>query len=563
MTEKTEETKGAYYEKPKKTETWSGIPLKEVYTPEDVKDIDYQRDVGEAGEYPYTRAIHRDMYRFKLPTRRIICGFGSASDTNKRLKYNISQGFTGLDIYPDIPTQLMVEPYHHWAEGEVGVVGPSISSLRDFEDLVEGIPLDRITAFWRNNIITIGFLTIMCERQGLNLAALRGQIGNSHPIQSWILNPGFEGRSPALLDLRIKLGVDTIEYCTRYMPSFYSGYIDGYNIREFGLSAPQELAWIYTQGIDYIDRILRRGLDIDDFAPRISFFITSHRDFFEEIAKFRAARRMWAKLMKERYGAKNPKSLKFRFALETAGSTLTAEQPLNNIVRIAYECMSAMLGGAQSMSPPSYLEAVCLPSEESAMIAVRTQQILALETGVANVTDPLGGSYYIEWLTNKVEEESRKLIKEIEDLGGLVEATKKGWSDQMVNRVIIQRYRELESGERVYVGKNCYTIEEKETPGGYFKNPSHDFEAGRGREIIERHKKLMETRDNSKVKEAVYNLWKTAKASKEDERINLIPAVIEAEKTYATLAEMNGAIRQGWGLRYDPFGEVESPFKFD
>ncbi len=560
MSQKVEEVKETYYEKPKKTETWSGIPLKEVYTPEDVKDIEYQRDIGEAGEYPYTRGIYRDMYRFKLPTRRIISGFGSASDSNKRLKYYISQGFTGLDVIGDRATGFGAD--HPRVQNAVGVGGVSISSLRDFEDLVEGIPLDKITVLWRG-WCTVPYLAIMCERQGLNLAALRGTILNGYPVNSWQTYPSPEGRPPAVLDMQVKMNVDTVEYCTRYMPSFYCTYIDSYNIREFGLSAPQELAWVYTQGIDYFDRVVRRGLDIDDFGPRITFFMTSHRDFFEEIAKFRAARRMYAKLMKERYGAKDPRSLKFRFAVETAGSSLTPEQPLNNVVRIAYECMSAMLGGVQSMSPPSYLEPVSLPTEESARLQVRTQQILSLETGVANVADPLGGSYYIEWLTNKLEEEARNIIKEIEDLGGVTEAAKKGWSDQMVQKALIQRHKELESGERVYVGKNCYTIEEKETPGGYFKNPSHDFEEGRGKEIIANLKKLKETRDNNKVKEALYNLWKKAKEAKEDERVNLVYPTIDACKAYATDMEIRGTIREAWGIRYDAFGEVESPFKFD
>ncbi len=559
MTEKVEE-KEAYYEKPKKTETWSGIPLKEVYTPEDIKDIDYQRDIGEAGEYPYTRGIYRDMYRYKVPTRRIISGFGSASDSNKRLKYYIKEGFTGLDVYGDIISTFGLDADHPRAWGEVGVQGVSICSLHDFEDLVEGIPLDKITVVWRG-WCTVPYLAIMCERQGLNLAALRGTILNAHPGDMyWIEGP------PGCLEtlpLRLKMSVDTVEYCTRNMPSFYCTYNDSYNLREWGLSATQELGRLFSIAIEYNDHVLRRGLGIDEFGPRITFFMTSHRDFFEEIAKFRTARRMWAKIMKERYGAKDPRSLRFRFAVETAGSSLTPQQPLNNVVRIAYECMSAMLGGVQSMSPPSYLEPVCLPTEESAMLQVRTQQILALETGVSNVTDPVGGSYYIEWLTNKLEEEGNKILKEIMEQGGAIEASKNGWVDRMVNKALVQRQKALESGERVYVGVNCYTIEEKETPGGYFKNPTHDFEAGRGKAIVERVKRLKESRDNNKVKEALYNLWKMAKASREDEKINLVYPTIEAAKVYATQQEVEGTIREAWGYRYDPFGEVESPFKFD
>ncbi len=558
MAQKVEETKE--YEKPKKTETWSGIPLKEVYTPEDIKGIDYQKDIGEAGEYPYTRGIYRDLYRYKVPTRRIISGFGSPSDTNKRLKYYIAQGFTGLDVYPDIISCFPLDADHPRAWGEIGVQGVSCCNLRDMEEICEGIPLDKVTAFWR---IPPTYLALMCEKQEIPLAALRGTVGGGAAGHD---GPWIQSAPGAIKDfpLRQKMGVDNVEYCTRHMPSLYCTYYDSYNIREWGLSATQELGWLFSKCTESNDLIVKRGIGIDEFGPRITFFMTSHRDFFEEIAKFRAARRMWARIMKERYGAKDPRSLRFRFAVETAGSSLVPEQPLNNVVRIAYECMSAMLGGVQSMSPPSYLEPVCLPTEESAMLQVRTQQILQLETGVSNVTDPCGGSYYIEWLTNQIEEEARKIMKEVEEIGGARAAVLNGWVDRMVNKALIQRQREMESGERVYVGKNCYTIEEKpETPGGYFKNPTHDFEAGRGKEIIARLKTLKETRDNNKVKETLYELWKKAKASKEGASINLLPFSMEAEKVYATRGEVNGVIREAWGYRYDPFGEVEMPFKFD
>jgi methylmalonyl-CoA mutase N-terminal domain/subunit len=354
----------------------------------------------------------------------------------------------------------------------------------------------------------------------------------------------------------LRLAVDTVEYCTRNMPKFYATYIDGYNLREYGLSAPQELAWTFSQGIAYIDAILERGLDIDEFGPRITFFMTSHKDFFEEIAKFRAARRMWAKIMKERYGAKDPRSMQFRFAVETAGSSLTSQQPLNNIIRITYQVIAAMLGGVQSMSPPSYLEAVSLPTEESARLQVRTQQILTYETGIPNVSDPLGGSYYMESLTNKLEEESNKILKEIEDRGGLVEAAKSGWVDEMIDKVVLQRQREVENNQRIVVGVNAFTVDESETPGGYFKNPAHEHELARGKEVVARVKRLKETRDNKKVKEALDRLQVKAK----ERKANLIPLMIEAAKAYATQGEIMGTIRQAYGLGYDPFGDIESPF---
>ena len=555
MTEKGKERMGAYQDTPQKPETWSGIPLNEIYTPKDVEGIDYQRDIADAGEYAFTRGIHRNMYRGKYPTRRIICGFGSAADTNKRLKFNIESGFSGLDVQLDLPSYLdVIDADHPRAEGEVGVQGVNLCSLQDFEDLVEGIPLDKITTVWRGSM-TIPYIVIMAERQGLDPATLRGTIMNRFRLADMWVHGFPEGFAP--LDLKIKLNVDTAEYCAKNMPSFYATYIDGYNLREYGLSAPQELAWIFSQATSYVDAILKRGLGIDDFGPRITFFMTSHRDFFEEIAKFRAARRMWAKIVKERYGAKDPRSMKFRFAIETAGSTVLSQQPLNNIVRIAYEAMAAMLGGAQSMSPTSYLEAVSLPTEESARLAARTQQILAYETGIANVSDPLGGSYYLEYLTSKLEEESSKLLEEIEKLGGIVTAAKTGWVDQMIERALLHRQKEVETGERIMVGLNAFATDEGETTADYFRNPAHEYELARGKEITARVKRLKATRDNGKVRDALDNLRSEAQ---EGEEVNLIPAIIKAAKTYATGGEIMGTIRQAFGLRYDPFGEIESPF---
>lgn len=553
MIDKGEGITEAYYDRSQKAETWSGIPLKEIYTPEDIEGIDYQKDIGDAGEYPFTRGIHRNMYRGKYPTRRIICGFGSASDTNKRLKFNIEQGFTGLDVYPDVAGIMHIDADHPRAENEPGVQGVSISSLQDFEDLVDGIPLDKVTVIWRT-FLSIPYLSIMAERQGLNLASFRGTILNLHPLATlWIEAPpgGFSS-----LDLWLKLAVDTVEYCTRNMPKFYATYIDGYNLREYGLSAPQELAWAFSQGIAFIDAILERGLNIDDFGPRITFFMSAHKDFFEEIAKFRAARRMWAKIMKERYGARDPRSMQLRFALETAGSSLTAQQPLNNIVRITYQVLAGMLGGVQSMSPPSYLEAVSLPTEESARLQARTQQILIYETGIPHVSDPLGGSYYVEYLTSKLEEETNSLLKEIEKLGGIVDAAKAGWVDQMLDKAMLQRQKEVESKERIVVGVNAFSVDESEVPSGYFRNPAHEHESARGKDIVARVKRLKETRDNRSVKETLNNL----RIKAEEKKTNLVPLMIEAAKTYATQGEIMGTLRQAYGLSYDPFAQIESPF---
>ncbi len=556
MTEDANTTE-SHYGKAQKTETWSGIHLEEIYTPEDVRGIEYKRDLADAGEYPFTRGIHRNMYRGKYPTRRMISGFGSATDTNQRLKYYLKTGFSGLDVYPDIAGMLNIDADHPRCKGEVGVQGVSISSLQDFEDLADGLPLDKINGLWRG-YVTIPFIVIMAERQNIDIAKLRGTILNVHPLvvhYAGELSP--EGLD--LVPLHLKLIVDIVEYCTKYMPNFYCTYFDGYNLREYGLTAPQELAWVFTQAIDFIDRILKRGLKMDEFGPRMTFFLSSHIGFFEEIAKFRAARRMWARIMREKYGAKDPRAQQMKFAVETAGSTVVAPQPRNNIVRIAYEAMAATLGGVQSMSLPSYLEAISLPTEESARIAVNTQLILNYETGVCDVSDPLGGSYYVEYLTSKIEEETNEIIKEIMSMDGIVEAAKAGWVDKIINEAVVKRQKEIENKDRVIVGLNEFVAEEEEeVPVNYFENPAHEHVANRGNEITDKLKKLKATRDNTKVIESLRKL--RAKAE-EGEHVNLVSFAIEAAKAYATIGEIIGIIREAYGYKYDPFDEIESPLK--
>ena len=555
MTENTNKLSAELTQNSLNTETWSGIPLRELYTPNDIQHIDYNKEIGDSGKYPFVRGIHGNMYRGKYPTRRMISGFGSATDTNKRLKYYLKSGFTGLDVYPDIAGLLNIDADHPRAEGEVGVQGVSISSLQDFEELIDGIPLDKVNGLWRC-FTTIPFIIAIAEKQGIDPSKLRGTILNAHPLVLHYVGE-FSPEGLDLVPLHLKLIVDIVEYCTKYMPNFYCTYIDGYNIREYGLTAPQELAWIFTQGMDFIDRIVKRGLAIDEFGPRITFFLSSHIDFFEEIAKFRAARKMWAKIIKEKYGAKDPRSQQLRFAIETAGSTLYAPQPRNNIIRIAYEAMAATLGGVQSMSLPSYLEPISLPTEESARLAVNTQQILAYETGVSNVSDPLGGSYYVEYLTDRLEQEANKMINEIESKGGIVEAAKIGWVDSMINREAIRRQKELEAGKRIVIGLNAFVDKDAVDSLEYFKNPTHAHELGKGKDVIARVKKLKRTRDNNLVRAALMELHGKCK---EGENVNLIPATIRAVKAYATVGEIIGTIREAFGYKYDPFGEIKSPF---
>jgi len=542
----------AYFEKPKKTETWSGFPLKEVYAPADVRRISYRRDVGDPGRFPYTRGIYRDMYRGRYWTRREVCGYGTAADTNERLKFHIEEGASGLSVIPDVPSHLGIDGDHPQARDEVGLQGAPLTSLRDMEDLVAGIPLDKITMSFNESAcscpVTLAQYIIAAEKQGVEKAKLRGTMQND-PLHARYC--GYRPNNP--IDLSVKTSTDIIEYCTKNMPLWTTGNVNLYDWREMGINAPQEIAFGFSVAMAYIDGALRRGLDIDEFAPRRAFYCSAHIDFFEEIAKLRAARRMWARIMKERYGAKDPRSLMFRFGVHTAGCSLFPQQPLNNIMRIAYEALAAVLGGVQSLHCCSYDEPIALPTEEAHRIAIRTQQILAYETGVANVTDPLGGSYYVESLTNGIEAEAVRIMEEIEEAGGAVEAMRTGWFDQEVEKAALKYQQEIDSGERIIVGVNAFTAEtEKETPGGV-----HRVDLESQRTQLKNVSELKKTRDIRKVREA---LGKLRGETERGEQVNLMPAILEAVSAYATRGEIMGTIRQVYGYSYDPLGTIESPF---
>lgn len=552
MAVKVERLTEAYFEKLKKTETWSGFPVKEVYAPDDVRRISYRRDIGDPGQFPYTRGIYRDMYRGRYWTRREVCGYGTTADTNERLKFHIEEGASGLSVIPDVPSQLGIDGDHPQAMDEVGLQGAPLTSLRDMEDLVAGIPLDKITMSFNESAcscpVTLAQYIIAAEKQGVEMAKLRGTMQND-PLHARYC--GYRPNNP--IDLSIRTSTDIIEYCTRNMPLWTSGNVNLYDWREMGINAPQEIAFGFSVAMAYIDGALRRGLDIDEFAPRRAFYCSAHIDFFEEIAKLRAARRMWARIMKERYGAKDPRSLMFRFGVHTAGCSLFPQQPLNNIVRIAYEALTAVLGGVQSLHCCSYDEPIALPAEEANRIAIRTQQILAYETGVANVTDPLGGSYFVESLTNKIEDEAVRIMGEIEKAGGALEAMRTGWFDQEVEKAAVKYQREIDSGERIIVGVNAFTIErEKETPGGV-----HRVDPQSQRIQLDNLSELKETRDNRKVREALATLRKEAERG---EQVNLMPAIMQAVSAYATRGEIMGTIRQVYGYSYDPLGVIKSPF---
>lgn len=540
----------AYYEKPQHHRTWSGYEVKEIYTPEDRAGEDYQRDIGDAGSYPYTRGLHRNMFRGRYWTRREVVGLGSPADTHERLSYCYQQGGTGLNSIADVTCEMGLDVDHPFAVKEVGLTGVNITSIKDMEALVGDIPLDKVS--W--SLITastaaaptMAQYVALAQQKGFDISRLRGSIQND-PIHFRYC--GFKPACP--LDLSIKLGSDVMEFCTEHMPKWYHTTVNMYDIREQGVTAPQEIGFGLGIAMCYIDELLRRGLTIDEFAPRFSFYVSCHIDLFEEVAKIRAARRMWARLLKEKYGAKNPRSMQFRFAVHTAGCSLTAQQPLNNLVRIAYQAMAAVLGGVQSLHCCSYDEPMCLPSEQGHQQALRTQQILAYETGVTNVADPLGGSYYVESLTDQMEEEATKIMTQVEELGGMEEAIRSEWLDAQFKREALQRQKEIDNNEKLVVGVNIFTTEpETTTPLG-----AQRVSRQSAQQQIEATRELKRSRDAKCLNDAIRRLQHDAAAGR-----NTIPAMIDATRAYATTAELLGTVREVYGYSYDPLEIIDSPF---
>lgn len=540
----------AYYEKPASTRTWSGYDVKEIYTPLDRTGESYEKDIGDAGEYPFTRGLHRNMFRGRYWTRREVVGIGSPADTHERAAYCFQNGATGLNTIADVTYEMGLDADHPWAQNEVGLTGVNISHIQDMETLVGDIPLDKVS--W--SLITastaaaptMAQYVAVARDKGYDISKLRGSIQND-PIHFRYC--GFRPACP--LDLSIKLGSDVMEFCTREMPKWYYTTVNMYDLREQGITAPQEIAYGFGIAMCYIDELIRRGLDIDDFAPRFTFYVSCHIDLFEELAKIRAARRMWARLMKEKYGAKNPRSMHFRFAVHTAGCSLIPQQPLNNLVRIAFEALTAVLGGVQSLHCCSYDEPMCLPTEKGHLQALRTQQIIAYETGVTNVADPLGGSYYVESLTDKMEEEALRYMKEVEDLGGMEEAIRTEWLDHRFEQEAVKRQKEVDDLEKLVVGVNVFTSEpEKTTPLGVQR-----ISKTSAKSQIDGVKRLKMARDPNRWKEAVARLRDDAAEGK-----NTIPAMVEATKAFATTGEMLGAVREVFGYSFDPMNILDSPF---
>src|SRR5512141_557203 len=504
-----------------------------LYTALDVTQ-ESAESLGVPGTYPYTRGIHPTGYRGKLWTMRQFAGFGSARDTNERFKFLLAHGQTGLSTAFDFPTLMGYDSDHPRSEGEVGKTGVAISSLADMEVLFDGIPLDEVSTSMTINgpaPILWCFYIAAAEKKGISSEKLRGTIQNDILKEYMAQHAWCFPIEPAL-----RLIVDCFEWGARHAPQWNTVSISGYHIREAGATAAQELAFTLADGFTYVERGIARGLDVDSFAPRLSFFWDIHNDFFEEIAKLRAARRIWARHMKERYGAKDPRSLVMRFHSQTAGVTLTAQQPMNNIIRVAYQAMAAVLGGTQSLHTNSMDETLALPTEESVQVALRPQQVLAYETGVSYVMDPLGGSYYVEALTNQLEEEAEELFHQIDEVGGVVAGLETGWLQRKIAESAARQQWEVEQHRRVIVGVNEFVTDEPELTIPLLK--IGDTEA----EQRERLANLRVTRDNARVEKALAALHAAAKSDE-----NMMPHILEAARSYCTLYEIRAAMEEVFG----------------
>jgi methylmalonyl-CoA mutase N-terminal domain/subunit len=515
--------------------TISGLDNEPVCTPDNV-EIDYDRDLGYPGVYPYTRGVYPSMYRGRLWTMRQFAGFGTAAETNARFHYLLEHGQTGLSTAFDMPTLMGYDSDHPKSLGEVGREGVAVDSLEDMERLFAGIPLGEVSTSMTINApaaMLLAFYICVAEEQGVARGRLRGTIQTDIlkeyiAQKEWIFPP-----EPSM-----RLCVDMIEFCAREVPLWHPVSISGYHIREAGSTAAQELAFTLADGFAYVEAALDRGLGVDDFAPRLSFFFNAHIDFFEEVAKYRAARRIWAKEMRERYGARNPRSWLMRFHTQTAGVSLTAQQPEVNIIRTALEALAAVLGGTQSLHTNSFDEALALPTEHAVKLALRTQQVIAHETGVTNTIDPLGGSYYVEDLTNRLEAEAYDYFGRIRELGGVVAAIKENFFQREIAEASFRYQSEVESGRRVVVGVNRYDDpDEKEV------EILHIDQALESKQV-ERVKGLRARRDSAAVERALTRLREDAAS----EGTNLMPAMIEASKAYVTMGEMCDSLREVWGV---------------
>jgi methylmalonyl-CoA mutase, N-terminal domain len=521
-------------------ETVSLDEVKRLYTPADVAEIDYERDTSFPGEFPYTRGIHPTGYRGKLWTMRQFAGFGTPEETNARFKYLMAQGQTGLSVAYDLPTLMGYDADSALSEGEVGKCGVAVSSLADMEVLFDGIPLEEVTVSQTINApasVLLAMYLVVAEKQGADFRKISGTLQNDILKEYIAQKEWIYPIRPAM-----KLVVDTFEFCTRHVPKYNPISVSGYHIREAGATALQELAFTLRDGVEYVQWGVDAGLDVDEFVPRISFFFNAHNDFFEEIAKYRAARRIWSRVMRERFGARDPRTMQLRFHTQTAGVSLTVQQPLNNIVRVAIQALAGVLGGTQSLHTDAYDEALALPTDQAALIALRTQQIIAEETGVAHTVDPLGGSWYVESLTKKMEDGALDYFAKIDAMGGMVEAVEKGFPQREIQDSAYQYQKAVERGDQTIVGVNKYVMEEEHTKLDILVIN----EAVRERQVA-RLEETRRRRDRGAVSNALEKLKRAAAAGD-----NTMPATIEAVRAYATLGEICDALRDVYGLYEEP-----------
>ncbi len=518
----------------------SSRPIARLYTPLDIPDFDYMRDLGFPSEYPFTRGVQPTMYRGRLWTMRQFAGMGTAEESNKRYKFLLANGQTGLSVAFHLPTIFGRDSDHPYSLGEVGKLGVAIDSLKDMEILFDGIPLDKVTTSMTINApasILLAMYMVAAQKQGVPSDRIGGTIQNDilkeyMAQKSWIFPP-----EPSM-----RLITDIMEYATKNIPRWNTISISGYHIREAGSTAAQELAFTLANGMEYVRAGIAAGLDVDAFAPRLSFFFNAHNDIFEEVAKYRAARRIWAREMKETFGAKKTRSLWMRFHTQTAGCSLTAQQPMVNIVRTAYQALAAVLGGTQSLHTNSMDEALCLPTEEAVRVALRTQQVLAFESGVVNTIDPLAGSYYIEALTNELEEEAYKYFDRFESMGGVIPAIEKGYPQKEIAEASYRYQREIETKKRTIVGVNDFVLE-----GEDITIPVLKIDPEIERKQSERTQKLRKERDNRKVKDALDGLRKASEGTE-----NMMPHIVNAVKAYATVGEICDVWREVFGEWDEP-----------
>jgi methylmalonyl-CoA mutase N-terminal domain/subunit len=520
--------------------TISGMQVDPLATPLELGNFDYSRDLGFPGSYPYTRGIHSSMYRGRFWTMRQFAGFGTPEDTNRRFKYLLEQGQTGLSTAFDMPTLMGYDSDHERSRGEVGKEGVTVSSLADMEALFEGIDLEKITTSMTINCsapIIFAMYIVMAEKKGLSRRALRGTLQNDMlkefiAQREWISPP-----RPS-----VKIVVDIMEFCAREVPLWHPVSISGYHIREAGSTAVQELAFTLADGICYVEEGIKRGIPVDSFAPRLSFFFNVHNDFLEEVAKFRAARRMWAVIMRERFGTDNPKSCILKTHAQTAGASLTAQQPINNVARVTIQALAAVLGGTQSLHTNSMDETLALPTEEAVTVALRTQQIIAEESGVVNSIDPLGGSYLIESLTDRIENEAFEYIEKIDAMGGIINAIEDGYPQREIADAACKYQRELDTGIKTIVGVNKYCSDDEEVTIPMLKIDD-SVEKGQSEKL----RRLKNERDNKAVKNRLRDIVVAAR-----EGDNLMPAILEAVRQYATLGEISDVFREVYGVYSDP-----------